>query len=465
MADQRDHDLGQRRLALGRHPRRAGQDGARLHPHDVRDQDAQPHAAHAEHGVDLAHGLDRRQQLFRLGQLAFHGRAIGGTVGRGGLALTGNKLHRSRRVLLAEDLGQALLQGRTRLVGHGIDLDRWCPQQRAQAGHLLQQLVVRRQELVQRRVDQADHDRQAIHRPEEPGEVIGLQDLELCQGRVEGGDRLAVVGGQLVAGVAPMLGLGGPSGVEDHALHGRQPLLLEEHVLGPAQADALRPEGSGTLGVARVVRVGPDLQAPDLIGPGQERGQVVLVLVARLDGGQLPGEDLAGGAVDADHVALVDGDLAGLHLAPGVVDLQRLGPGHAGQAHRARHHRRVAGGPAAGREHATGRQHAVHVVRAGLDAHQDHRVAGRLGLHRPIRVEDRLAGGRARRGVEALRQEAVRRPWPWPPRRSGAAAAARSGPGRPAAPPPGATGSPHWPCRPRSSPRRARCAWRSASGA
>ncbi len=163
------------------------------------------------------------------------------------------------------------------------------------------------QELVQRRVDQADHDRQAVHGPEQPGEVIGLQALELCQRRVEGGDRLGVVGGQLVAGLAPVLGLGGPGGVEDHALHGRQPLLLEEHVLRPAQPDALRPEGAGPLGVARVIRVGPDLQAPDLIGPGQERGQVVLVLEARLDGRQLAGEDLAGGAVDADHVALADG--------------------------------------------------------------------------------------------------------------------------------------------------------------
>ena len=197
-------------------------------------------------------------------------------------------------------------------------------------------------------------------------------------------------------------------GVQDHAPHGRQPVLLEEHVLGAAQADALRAERAGPLGVARVVGVGPDLEAAHLIGPAEERGEVVLVLEAGLDRRQLAGEDLAGGAVDADdRRPRATVDRAGAHLALGVVDLQRLGPGHAGQAHRARHDRRVAGGAAARGQDALGREHAVHVVRAGLDAHEDDRVAGLLGRHGPVRVEDRLADGGAGRGVQALAEQPV----------------------------------------------------------
>ena len=189
--------------------------------------------------------------------------------------------------------------------------------------------------------------------------------------------------------------------------HGRQPVLLEEHVLGAAQADALRAEGAGTLGVARVVGVRPHLQAAHAIGPAQEGGEVVLVLEAGLDRRQLAGEDLAGGAVDADDVALLDADRSRAHLALGVVDLQRLGTRDAGQAHRARDDRRVRGRAAARRQHALRGQHAVHVVRAGLDPHQDDRVAGLLRRDRAVRIEDRLADGSAGRRVEALAQQSV----------------------------------------------------------
>src|SRR5688500_6724416 len=103
--------------------------------------------------------------------------------------------------------------------------------------------------------------------------------------------------------------------VQDHALDGRQPVALEEHVLGAAQADALRTERAGTLSVARIVAVGPDLHATRLVGPAQQDGEVVLVLEASLDGRQLAGEDLAGRAVDADDVAFLDGRRTGAHLS------------------------------------------------------------------------------------------------------------------------------------------------------
>ena len=78
------------------------------------------------------------------------------------------------------------------------------------------------QELVQRRVDQPDGDRQAVHRLEDLDEVAALQRLE----RVQRGLPLVVVLGQ------------------DQPLDQLAP-LAEEHVLGAGQADALRRRTGG----------------------------------------------------------------------------------------------------------------------------------------------------------------------------------------------------------------------------
>ena len=58
-------------------------------------------------------------------------------------------------------------------------------------GDLDELLLEVRQELVERRVDEADDDRQAVHRLEDALEVALLERLELGHRRVEGGDRLA----------------------------------------------------------------------------------------------------------------------------------------------------------------------------------------------------------------------------------------------------------------------------------
>ena len=81
------------------------------------------------------------------------------------------------------------------------------------------QLLVVGQELVQRRVEQADGDGQAVHRLEDADEVALLLRAQLLERGVF-----------LVGGVG-----------EDHALHDRQ-AVAEEHVLGAAQADALGAE-------------------------------------------------------------------------------------------------------------------------------------------------------------------------------------------------------------------------------
>ena len=111
-----------------------------------------------------------------------------------------------------------------------------------------QQLLDVGEELVQRRVEQADGDGQAVHRLEDALEVGALELLEL----VERG-----------------LLLGGVVG-EDEPLHERQP-VAEEHVLGAAQADALGAELARHLarraGRSALVRT---REAAELVGPPED---------------------------------------------------------------------------------------------------------------------------------------------------------------------------------------------------
>ena len=106
-------------------------------------------------------------------------------------------------------------------------------------------------------------------------------------------------------------------GDEDRAAHDLEPLALAEHVLGPAQADALRAVAPRHRGLLGLVGVGPDLHPADLVGPAEDRLELGLVLEPGGDRRQRADEDLAGRAVEADPVALGEGDpVGGRGLAP-----------------------------------------------------------------------------------------------------------------------------------------------------
>ena len=206
---------------------------------------AQAAAAQTQHGVLLVHRLDGRQQL--------------AVLGRGGVAG-------------ARHLDQLVLE-----VG---------------------------QELVERRVDEPDHHGQTVHGLEDALEVALLEHLQLGHRGVEGGHRLGVVGVQGLAGGTPVLGPRGGAGHEDGAAHDLEPVALAEHVLGAAEADALGAVAARLGGLLWLVGVGPDAHAADAVSPAQHLLELRLVLEAGLDGGQRAHEHLAGGAVDADGVAL-----------------------------------------------------------------------------------------------------------------------------------------------------------------
>ena len=285
-------------------------DRADLHVGQAGDDQAEPDAAQAEHGVLLVQPAHRGEQLLVL---------LGGRVA-----------------------GQRDLDGQIGQVG---------------------------EELVQRRVDQPDRHRQAVHGVEDLHEVAALQ-------RLEGVERA----------LALLVGAG-----QDQVLD-QLAALAEEHVLGADQADAAGAEPAGPGAVRAVVGVGVHAEAALVVGVHHDRvhgpDQVVGLVGVRVqlalevahdlgrDDRDLAQVDDTAGAVDGDHVALADRDAAGrgelLRLG---VHFELLGAADAGLAHAAGDHGRVAGLAAAAGQDALGGDHAVQVVRVGLAPDQDHLLA------------------------------------------------------------------------------------------
>ncbi len=247
---------------------------------------------------------------------------------------------------------------------------------------------------MERRVDQPDRHRQAVHRLEDAAEVVTLE-------RQQSGQRGLLAG--LVVG-------------HDQVLD-QLAALAEEHVLGPAQTDALGTETAGPGGVLGGVGVRAHPEPAYVVGVPHhavDRGDDVLVDVIALevahhrgvDHGHGAEEHLAGGAVDRDHIALVD-RVAPAHPGTTLLDthVQRLGAAHAGAAHAARDHRGVRRLAAAAGQDAPGGDHAAQIVGVGLLADQDHVLAALGPLHGGVGVEDDLADRRTGRGVHALRDQ------------------------------------------------------------
>ena len=206
------------------------------------------------------------------------------------------------------------------------------------------------EELVQRRVEPADDNGQAVHRLQDSQEVRLLCRPQFLERR-----------GLLVRGRG-----------EDHPSHDGQTVVSEEHVLGTAQADTLGAEPAGVRRVVAGVRVGTNAEATeaDLVGPAEQLCQ----LRGRLGRDERHGadDDSAFRAVDRDHVALAHDRVADAEELVGGADAQGFGPDYGRLAPASRDHRRVAHQAAPGRQDAFGGKHAVHVLGGGLVAHEDH---------------------------------------------------------------------------------------------
>ncbi len=231
---------------------------------------------------------------------------------------------------------------------------------------------------MQRRIEQPDRDRQALHDLEQLDEIRALHRQQFRQ-----------------CGAARLLVLG-----EDHLAHGADAGFLEEHVLGAAQPDALGAELDGGARIVRRVGVDADAELADLIGPAHQRAEFAGQF--RLDHRHPPGQHLAERTVDGDDVAGLEGARADAHGAAAVIDADGAAAGDAGLAHAARDHRGVRGHAAARGQNAFGRVHAVNVFRAGLDPHQNDLAAVGLQLGGFVGREHDLAG-RPRRARPAGR--------------------------------------------------------------
>ena len=166
---------------------------------------------------------------------------------------------------------------------------------------------------------------------------------------------------------------------QNHGLHVRHAILGEEHVLGAAQADALGAEAAGRLGVARDIGVGADTErAAEFVRLTHERGEdtprsgrrrwcwpgrgILRRSNRRATASRLP--------LARAFLPLTFTDSSLLVLA----DFDRARAGHAGNAHAASDHRRVAGHAAARSQNALGDFHAVNIVRLRFGANQNHRA-------------------------------------------------------------------------------------------
>ena len=165
-------------------------------------------------------------------------------------------------------------------------------------GHLDREFGEVRQELVQRRVDEPDRDRQAIHLLQQPDEVLPLQGKERVERRL-----LLFVGGR-----------------QDDVLDEFAP-LAQEHVLRAAQADALAAPRARPLRVVGGVRVRVHTQAPRRVGVAQDLvdrdHQVSRVLVVLCELGE---RDVEAFLEVAHHGGGSDRHAAEEHLSGGTVD-------------------------------------------------------------------------------------------------------------------------------------------------
>ena len=214
-------------------------------------------------------------------------------------------------------------------------------------GLLHTQFLDGREELVQRWIEQADCDRQAVHRFEDLLEV-GL----LC-------------GAQLLQS----LGFLGRRVGEDHLTHNREAVRGEEHVLGAAQPDSLGAQLACVGGIFAGVGVGAhgQLALADRIGPGEDRVE----LGRRLGSSHFERtqHDLSCRAVERDDIALLDDDVADRELV--AVDLDRISTDDRRSTPTSGNDSSVADEPTASGQDSLRHHHAVDVFRAGLIANED----------------------------------------------------------------------------------------------
>ena len=243
------------------------------------------------------------------------------------------RLHRRDLGIADAEAAAAEAEHRVELVQLLDALVNTCSRHPDLLRQLLLLLLGVRQELVQRRIEEADRRRVALERAEDAGEVLALVREQLGQRRL------------------PLLQCLG----EDHLAHRVDAVSLEEHVLGAGQADADRAERHRVLRLFRRVRVGADAHTGRIGAPLHQLlevaellrllGRFVAVDEARDDlrrrGLDLSRVHLADRPVDRHPVAFLERLAVNRYCARLVVDLDCRGATDADLAHLPGDERRV----------------------------------------------------------------------------------------------------------------------------
>ena len=292
-------------------------------------------------------------------------------------------------------------------------------------------LVVVRQELVERRIEQADRDRAA--RPS-PGR--SRRSRSRCIGRSFASARSRGRSSRRRGSSRAPRGCGPARRTCARCGTGRCPRRRT------------RARRCASRGVSALVRT---RERAELVGPASCSSANVAAELGRRRSATSPSITSPVRAVERDHVAGAHDVGRRTRSSPRrVVDAQRAAAGDAALAHAARHDGGVRGHAAARGEDALRGVHAVDVLGRGLDADEDHLLAAlgaRLGL---VGGEDDLARRRAGRRGQALGERPCARAFG----SSVGCSSWSSARGSTRAPPPRARSGPPSPCRRRSSRRR-----------
>ena len=165
------------------------------------------------------------------------------------------------------------------------------------------QLLLRRQEFVNGRIQQADDYRIRCHRLEQiHAEIRSLH------------------GQQFIQSLLPLL----LALCDDHIDHNRQPVNGIEHAFGAAQTYSFGAVADGPARIQSSIRIGQNLELRHLVSPAEQGVQLVRKL--RLDPGHRTRIDVATGAVDGYQVAFFDDDIADVSFTSSDVNRNNSAP-------------------------------------------------------------------------------------------------------------------------------------------
>ena len=233
-------------------------------------------------------------------------------------------------------------------------------------------------ELMQRRIQEADRDRSTLHGLVQALEVALLERDQLVQGSFS-----------LLSGIG-----------EDHLADLRDTVRVEEHVLGSGQTDALCAEADRIGGVCRGICIRADVKSSVLVGPVHDALEVSGD--GSLDCRDIAEVDLAGGAIQGDVVALVDCVAAECEVLLILVHIHVTAAGDAAGAHASCDNGCMGGHAASHGQDALCGVHAVDVLRRGLLTDHDDSCAGCMSGNRILRVEVNASCSSSRRCGKGL---------------------------------------------------------------